>query len=157
MTQIKDGLAIVDQGLIDDLHLPFTELAQCPKVSLIEHSNAAPIHRPEVVKALMELSGHEMEPIERNFGSNSKAITWSYMVNFCTQQYMAPAPLSQDHAEVSLFLELLQQEYLHPLIREKGGAYGAFAQVRNNGTIALSSYADPNSTTTFDTFTDSIE
>jgi Zn-dependent M16 (insulinase) family peptidase len=67
------------------------------------------------------------------------------MVNFCGQQYIAPPYLSPEHARVSLLLVLLQQDYLHPLIREKGGAYGSGARVRNNGTLSLSSYLDPNS------------
>lgn len=51
---------------------------------------------------------------------------------------------------------MLQQDYLHPLIREKGGAYGTAARIRNNGTIALSSYLDPNTLITFQAFDNSI-
>lgn len=47
----------------------------------------------------------------------SKAITHNYSVNFCTQQYPSPKFLSQDYAQISLLLQILQQEYLHPKIR----------------------------------------
>jgi len=47
----------------------------------------------------------------------SKAVTFNYMVNFCTQQFVAPKYMSKEHAHLNLLLELLQQDYLHPLIR----------------------------------------
>jgi Zn-dependent M16 (insulinase) family peptidase len=43
------------------------------------------------------------------------------------------------------------------MIREKGGAYGSNARVRNGGTICLSSYLDPNSVETFKVFESSIQ
>lgn len=46
----------------------------------------------------------------------------------------------------------MQQDYLHPKIREKGGAYGAKAVYRDAGTIALYSYMDPYSTETYHAF-----
>lgn len=80
----------------------------------------------------------------------SKAVVnSSYGVNFCSQQYPGPKYLSADHAKVNLFLKLLLQEYLHPRIREQGGAYGSGARIRSVNTIALSSYMDPNSESTF--------
>ena len=84
--------------------------------------------------------------------SAQKGVIYNYMVNFCAQTYVAPKYLSKEHAHVNLFLEILQQDYLHPLIREKGGAYGTGARVRNNGIISLSSYLDPNPTATFQIF-----
>ena len=87
----------------------------------------------------------------------SKAVTHSYGVNFCSQQYPGPAILSQSHTHLNLLLELLNQEYLHPRIREQNGAYGTGARIRESGTIGLSSYLDPNSSATFDIFDQSIE
>lgn len=86
-----------------------------------------------------------MEPFSFSPVLTPKAVVHGYMVNFCGQQYIAPPYLSPEHARISLVLILLQQDYLHPLIREKGGAYGSGARVRNNGTLSLSSYLDPNS------------
>jgi presequence protease len=87
----------------------------------------------------------------------SKAVTHSYGVSFCSQQYIGPEFLSRDHAHLSLLLELLQQDYLHPRIREKGGAYGTGAKVTEARTVALSSYLDPNALQTFDIFDESVE
>jgi Zn-dependent M16 (insulinase) family peptidase len=38
--------------------------------------------------------------------------------------------LSKDHAKLLILVQFLEQEYLHPEIREKGGAYGARASIR---------------------------
>ncbi|KAF5014807.1 hypothetical protein F66182_14080 [Fusarium sp. NRRL 66182] len=56
-------------------------------------------------------------------------------------------------ASLSVLSQLLTHKYLHPEIREKGGAYGAGA---SNGPIkgifTLSSYRDPNPTNTLNVF-----
>jgi Zn-dependent M16 (insulinase) family peptidase len=57
---------------------------------------------------------------------------------------------------MALLLEILEHDYLHPKIREEGGAYGARAQIRNNDTITLYSYMDPNAAETFFAFDQSI-
>jgi Zn-dependent M16 (insulinase) family peptidase len=90
-----------------------------------------------------------MNPFEFKPLTLPKGVVYSYMVNFCAQGYIAPKYISKEHAHINLLLELLQQDYLHPLIREKGGAYGTGARIRNNGIISLSSYLDPNTLTTF--------
>jgi Zn-dependent M16 (insulinase) family peptidase len=46
---------------------------------------------------------------------------------------------------------------LHPEIREKGGAYGARATIRQNDNISLYSYMDPESDKTFDIFDQSVK
>jgi Zn-dependent M16 (insulinase) family peptidase len=98
-----------------------------------------------------------MTPFEFSPVLTPKAVVYNYMVNFCGQQYHGPAHLSREHAHVNLLLVLLQQDYLHPLLREKGGAYGTGARVRNNGIISLSSYLDPNTLATFEVFDRSVE
>ena len=56
-------------------------------------------------------------------------------------------------APLSVLSQLLTHKYLHPEIREKGGAYGAMA---NNGPIrglfTFASYRDPNPTNTLSVF-----
>lgn len=58
-----------------------------------------------------------MSPLVLEAPTYQKAVTYNYAVNFCTQHYKAPKYLSKEHAHISLLLELLQQNYLHPLIR----------------------------------------
>lgn len=82
----------------------------------------------------------------------SKAVTHNFDVNFCTQQYFGPEYLSKEHAEMCILTQYLEQEYLHPEIREKGGAYGARSSVRESGNVSLYSYMDPEATKTFKVF-----
>lgn len=42
--------------------------------------------------------------------------------------------------------------FLHPLIREKGGAYGSGCTISDSGIISLTSYRDPNCDATFQNF-----
>lgn len=56
-----------------------------------------------------------------------------------------------------IFLEILEQSYLHPKIREQGGAYGARAAIRQIGTVSLFSYMDPYAKNTFQAFDESIK
>jgi hypothetical protein len=50
--------------------------------------------------------------------------------------------MTKEAAELSIFLELLEANYLHKKIREQGGAYGSGAKLQN-GAIFFYSYADP--------------
>lgn len=64
--------------------------------------------------------------------------------------------MSKEHAEILLFIEVLEQDYLHPKIREQGGAYGARATYREVGTVALYSYMDPYAKETFQAFDEGL-
>ncbi|PGH18178.1 hypothetical protein AJ80_04565 [Polytolypa hystricis UAMH7299] len=56
-------------------------------------------------------------------------------------------------ASLSVLAQLLTHNYLHPEIREKGGAYGASASSRpTQGLFSLSSYRDPNPMNTLKIF-----
>ena len=47
----------------------------------------------------------------------------------------------------------VRDTFLHKELREKGGAYGAYAQANTGGgTFYLGSYRDPNIVRTYDTF-----
>jgi Zn-dependent M16 (insulinase) family peptidase len=141
---------------VEDLFQISLWLAKCSSIKLIEHSNEKSINPPALVQTLLRSKGERMMPFEYSPILSPKAVVYNYMVNFCGQQYHGPKHLSKDHAHINLLLTLLQQDYLHPLIREKGGAYGSGARIRNNGVISLSSYLDPNSTATFEVFDKSI-
>lgn len=61
--------------------------------------------------------------------------------------------IDQSSAPLSVLSQLLTHKYLHPEIREKGGAYGASASSSAlAGTFALTSYRDPNPNQTLDVF-----
>lgn len=134
---------------IEDFYQFSLQLAQCPSVKLIEHSNSEAIALPPLFSQLLIAPTSRMAAFEYSPLVAPRAVVYSYMVNFCAQQYRAPKHLSPEHAHINLLLEMLNQDYLHPLIREKGGAYGTAARVRSHGTISLSSYMDPNTLPTF--------
>lgn len=53
-------------------------------------------------------------------------------------------PLSREGAALQVFAQILTQRYLHPEIREKGGAYGGGASYNNlQGVFNMFSYRDP--------------
>lgn len=69
--------------------------------------------------------------------------------------------INRTHADASaLFLaaELIGEHILHPLIREKGGAYGGRAQyLGEEGALLLFSYADPQTEKSFAIFHDAAK
>lgn len=155
--QIKESLGLIEKQQVEELYQVSLWLAKCNSLKLIEHSNEKSIAAPPLVQLLLRAKGERMTPFEFSPVLSPKAVVYNYMVNFCGQQYHAPRHLSREHAHLNLLLALLQQDYLHPALREKGGAYGTAARVRNNGLISLSSYLDPNALPTFRTFDNSVE
>ena len=50
---------------------------------------------------------------------------------------------SDDYGVALVLAELLTSNYMMPLIREKGGAYGAGCAINESGLINFYSYRDP--------------
>lgn len=73
-------------------------------------------------------------------------------INYCARSFLAPVFTSTDTAKLQVAEMLLQGEFLHPLIREQGGAYGAFCRYNFDGAITMSTYRDPNILQSFDNF-----
>ncbi|MBZ8140649.1 peptidase M16 [Rubrivivax gelatinosus] len=72
-------------------------------------------------------------------------------VNHCLALWSVPAIGHRDAPALAVLAELLQQQLLHPLLREQGGAYGAMANYRHErGTFACMSRSDPRLAATFD-------
>ena len=61
--------------------------------------------------------------------------------------------VSPDKAALTILGQLLTHNYLHPEVREKGGAYGASASASPvSGLFSMSSYRDPNPQNSLKTF-----
>jgi Zn-dependent M16 (insulinase) family peptidase len=61
--------------------------------------------------------------------------------------------VSPDKAALTILGQLLTHNYLHPEVREKGGAYGASASASPvSGLFSMSSYRDPNPRNSLKTF-----
>lgn len=57
-----------------------------------------------------------------------------------------------DYVALLVLGDLMTFTYLIPLIREKGGAYGAGCRVSESGTFTFHSYRDPKIEATYDNF-----
>ena len=65
-------------------------------------------------------------------------------VSFCAKAYPVVAEAHPDAPALAALAKYLQDGFLHPAIREKGGAYGAGAQYDpDSGTFRFYSYRDP--------------
>lgn len=76
-------------------------------------------------------------------------------VNFAAKSILSVPYTHPDHAVLQVLSKLLSSKYLHPNIREKGGAYGSGVSVNQSGLLNFFSYRDPNTTATFDIFDNS--
>lgn len=74
-------------------------------------------------------------------------------VNFVVEAFMGAAYIDPDFAPLTILAELMNWNFLHKEIREKGGAYGSGANADpHKGTLTLHSYRDPNSLKTYNAF-----
>lgn len=74
-------------------------------------------------------------------------------VNMCAESLLAPTIAQEDeYASMLILQEVLTYVHLHPLIREKGGAYGGGCSVSDSGIFSFYSYRDPNCDSTFTNF-----
>ena len=79
-------------------------------------------------------------------------------VNFCAKAYAAVTEGHRDAAALSVLAEFLTDGYLHPAIREKGGAYGAGARFDVcSATFRFFSYRDPRLADTLEDFDRSLD
>ncbi|KAJ3111086.1 Presequence protease, mitochondrial [Phlyctochytrium bullatum] len=83
-----------------------------------------------------------------------------FNVNYTGQAYLGVPYLHEDSVKLQALGELLTHRFLHREVREKGGAYGAFAGYNAlDGVFSMASYRDPPgaATRTFDAFTRGVE
>lgn len=79
-------------------------------------------------------------------------------VNYSAMSFRIPTYLHEDTAKLSILSQVLSNGHLHKIIREKGGAYGAYSSVSaQNGLFTMASYRDPTNIETFDKFEMAIE
>ena len=74
-------------------------------------------------------------------------------VNFCARSWPSVPAAHADAPALSVLAQFLRNGYLHPKVREQGGAYGAGA-IQNGATAAFTcfSYRDPRLLETLDAF-----
>ena len=85
-------------------------------------------------------------------GDNAIHYVLPYTVNYTAKTIFTVPYAHPDFAPLQVLAKLITSLYLHPEIREKGGAYGGGAMLSSDGIFAFYSYRDPNSTRTLDLF-----
>lgn len=92
--------------------------------------------------------------------ANNAASAWTAasQINFCARAHRAAAPGDDAVAGLMVLSKYLQDGYLHPAIRETGGAYGSGAQYdAESSTFRFFSYRDPRLSETFADFERSLD
>ena len=77
-------------------------------------------------------------------------------VHHCVESYKIPIYTHPDFANIAIAGYLMNYVFLHPLIREKGGAYGSGSNVNESGVFSFYSYRDPHIKNTYQAFADSL-
>lgn len=75
-----------------------------------------------------------------------------YTVNYSSKAILTVPYTNPEYAALRVLSKLITSIYLHPEVREKGGAYGGGANLTSEGIFTFYSYRDPNSVKTFDIF-----
>lgn len=96
---------------------------------------------------------------DQNLEIGDRAIHYvlPYAVNYTAKTIFTVPYTNPDFAPLRVLSKLITSLYLHPEIREKGGAYGGGATLSSDGIFAFYSYRDPNSTRTLDLFEKTYE
>ncbi|XP_012252583.2 presequence protease, mitochondrial [Athalia rosae] len=75
-----------------------------------------------------------------------------FPVNYASKSILTVPYADPRFAPLRVLSRLVTSVYLHPEVREKGGAYGGGAKLSTDGVFSFYSYRDPNSSRTFETF-----
>jgi len=114
---------------------------------------------PENLEAKPEYldAAHGFMPPEVDIGDEIPREGWSTStaVSFVARTFTTVRLGHEDAPALSVISKLLRSLYLHREIREKGGAYGAFAMYnREDGLFCLGSYRDPHIVPTLKVYDD---
>lgn len=123
--------------------------------------NLSQKHKDDILKGICafydSLKGHPTNPhvtedrnVETRESANHHVLP--YTVNYCSKAILTVPYTHPDYAILRVLSKMISSLYLHPEIREKGGAYGGGAKLTSEGIFCFYSYRDPNSTRTFDLF-----
>ena len=96
-------------------------------------------------------TGLRMPPMQSK-AANQMWVT-NTQVNFCAKAFPTVTSAHPDAPALTILGGLMRNLYLHPAIREKGGAYGGGAsQDNNSGSFRFYSYRDPRLSDTLSDF-----
>ena len=146
--------------LSDDLSVMHEQLVAGQRQLLLitDPSNSTVVTELESLWSQDIVSSDEALNIEMDAVYQDLAFTTNTQVNFCATAYPTVPESHPDSPALSVLAGVLRNGYLHPVIREQGGAYGGGAMHdTGNGIFRFYSYRDPNLQATFDAFDHAIE
>ncbi len=118
-------------------------LAACTQELAAQWPGAAPARAPG--EALLPLP-----PVRERISQVWRLDT---QVHFCARAWPAVPPTHADAAPLCVLAEFLRHGYLHPAIREQGGAYGGGARYSgDHAAFCCFSYRDPRLAATLEDF-----
>jgi Zn-dependent M16 (insulinase) family peptidase len=92
-------------------------------------------------------------PLDMQAGPSEEGWSTSTAVSFVAETFKTVRMDHEDAPRLSVISKLLRSLYLHREIREKGGAYGAFANYNfETGLFSFASYRDPHILSTLAAF-----
>ena len=83
--------------------------------------------------------------LEQGAWGRGAFFTLPYSVNYAALSIKGVPYVHKDSARLSVLAKFIEQKYIHPEIREKGGAYGGGARYSPiDGILSFTSYRDPS-------------
>ena len=167
MLHVMRGLAKLDDselaGLVSRLDAIRTKLFTKSSVAIVVTSEESMIDTLKGLLASLDAAlpdgapnGHPDKPPTQD--KTREARTAPLPVAFNVRSFKTVRYKDPDAPVLLVLANYLRDTFLHRELREKGGAYGAYAQANTSGgTFYFGSYRDPNIVRTYDTFDGAVK
>lgn len=158
--QRLDDAADSDPDSLRDLMTRFSALRDRllgipPQILLVGEDDSLALARAEIAKLPPASVGQAPEALVLPSISGGGGMAWltNTEVNFCAKAYAAVPEGHPDAPALAVLARYLADGFLHPEIREKGGAYGGGASFdSDSGCFFFYSYRDPRLAGTLEDF-----
>ena len=130
-------------------------LGVTPQILLVGEDESLMLARAQLAKLAPVTADKAAETLELPAISESAGTAWltNTEVNFCAKAYAAVPEGHPDAPALAVLARYLADGFLHPEIREKGGAYGGGASFdSDSGCFFFYSYRDPRLAGTLEDF-----
>ena len=148
------------EAFLEQLSSLHTKLcSQLPYFLLLSDGEQIESLKHELAKLWRVSSSEQVVPPKAPGGAvDNPAFIVTTQVNYCAAAYPTVPGSNSDSFALTILAGVLRNTFLHPMIREKGGAYGGGASHDGtNGVFRFYSYRDPRLQETFDDFSAAID
>ena len=160
IARYDDWCRLVEQGLIEQLSAPLARLhgrLTNARLSALVVSDASELDNAIASLSERHLDWSEIDmpvvDIEDSLLPKAQAFITSTQANFSAACLPCVREQHPDAAALMILARVLSQQYLHPVLREQGGAYGGGASYdQTTGLFRFYSYRDPELIKTLDVF-----